>query len=518
MWLMNRARQDPKAEGEWLAESTDPDVATGRIQWSVSRDLLKQAFAEIPPQPPAVFDVRLYLAAIRHGRELIERDTQDHVGQLEQVWSTGFNYSNWRGNVYSYADNPLNAHAAFNIDWGFGPNGMQSPPGHRIAIMSADGGGYSNVGFSVSRERDERTGVGDWVIVGNFARAIENDVDHFNQFVTGTVWKDANLNGMYDVNEGIKDVIVYPGIGDYYAITAEGGGYAFPVTAQGEMLISFSGGNITPTRKRIIVRNSSKLVDLKFSAASAETEISTSGDAFLELGIRDESKFGNNYEGMESSGVRVEFLQNKSDMVLSVDGYDIDNANEIRVYLNGQYIGGMITGPDNGLTTSEYSIPALRQREGINVVQFVPTDPTSTWGVSAMRLRDVTGPVVILNTGIRDTTGFGYGYGSDSHMTVLRRLIPTDGQSNLRIRARGYNTITATAVEAYLNGKFLGHLTAGDRRKSADPTYFYVPAADTINGYNQLQFHFRRAPGLLWGVTKIEAQILNSNYHFTQKH
>lgn len=105
MWLMNRARQDPKAEGEWLAESTDNDVAVGRIQWSVSRDKLKQAFAEIPPQPPAVFDVRLYLAAIRHGRDLMERDAQDHDGQLQQVWATGFNYSNWRGNVYAYADN-----------------------------------------------------------------------------------------------------------------------------------------------------------------------------------------------------------------------------------------------------------------------------------------------------------------------------------------------------------------------------------------------------------------------------
>lgn len=515
IWLMNRARQDPKAEGEWLAESSDSDVSVGRIQWSVSRDILKEAFAAIPPQPPAVFDVRLYLAAIRHGRDLIARDAQDHDGQLEHVWSTGFNYSNWRGNVYAYADNPLNAHAAFNIDWGFGPNGMQSPPGHRIAIMSADGGGYSNVGISVTRERDVRTGIGDWVIVGNFARAVQNNVDHFNNFITGTVWNDLNLNGVYDINEGVKDVIVYPSIGDYYAVTSEGGGYAFPITEQGEMLVSFSGGNIAPTRRRIVVRNNSKLVDLVFSAQSSTEARKSAGtsDAFLELGVRDTQKFGNNYEEMVSSGVTVEFAQNRSDMVLSVDGYDIDNSTELLVYLNEQLIGGMINGPNDGVITSEFSIPALRQQEGTNIITFVPTDPSSTWGVSAMRLRDVTGPVIVLNAGIRDESGYGYGFGSDSHMTVLRRVIYTDGNTNLRIRARGYNAFVPDAVQTYFNGKHLGSLTSGGRRQSALPTYFDVAAADTVAGYNQLEFHFKRLPGLLWGVTKIEAKAIQNIYY-----
>ncbi len=49
LWLMNRARSDPTAEGIWLAESTDPDVAEGRNFFNVDLDMLKSDFHRAHP-------------------------------------------------------------------------------------------------------------------------------------------------------------------------------------------------------------------------------------------------------------------------------------------------------------------------------------------------------------------------------------------------------------------------------------------------------------------------------------
>lgn len=509
MWLMNRARQDPIAEGQWLAESTQIDVGLGRIQWSVSREKLVAAFAAIPPRPPAAFDSRLYRAALRHSLDLREQDAQGHDGQLEKVWESGFDYRTWRGNVYSYADSALNAHAAFNIDWGLGPHGMQNPPGHRIAIMSADDGGYSNVGISVIRDRDPRTVVGDWIVTGNYAKAIVNNIDHFNRFVTGTVWSDKNNNGVYDIGEGLKDVLVYPSRGEFYAVTSVGGGYAFPITSYGETFVSFSGGSVTPSQKRIVLTRRSVLLDLVLhNETEGQVEAGTgSEDAFLRLGVRDLQKFGNGYGTQVVKQLNVEFVGTRSDLILSADGYDIDNRNELRVFLNGQSIGGMHSGPDNGLKTSEFSIPALKQISGINRIEFRPTDINSTWGVRGMRLRDVTGPAIMMQADVQDTIDHGYGVGTDSHVTVLRRHLITDGSSKLRIRAHGFHAISDKAIRVYFNGKELGYLKRGASRRVAEATFFKIPAIDTVKGTNQLEFHFQRKPGSLWGVSRVKAQV-----------
>jgi hypothetical protein len=177
------------------------------------------------------------------------------------VQASGFDYRAWRGNVFSYASSPLNAHAAFNIDWGNGDgSGMQPHRGHRMAIMAIDGD-YTNVGLAAVAEGKPSTAVGPWVITGNYANAQVNGTDQFNRFLVGTVWQDGNGNGRYEPGEGRGGVQVMPDRGDWFALTSAGGGYAIPVTA-GAYMVRFSGGGVSGAiEKRAEVGEQSMRID-----------------------------------------------------------------------------------------------------------------------------------------------------------------------------------------------------------------------------------------------------------------
>ncbi len=205
VWLMNRARANPAVEGEWLATMSDSDVAGARTYFNVDLTSLRAEFSRIADQPPAAFDVRLYNAAESHSEDLIARDKQDHLGQLDRVMAAGFSFSSARGRVFSYATGPVYAHAAFNIDWGGDDGtGMQPGRGHRAAIMGSE----PNLGIAMVSDSSPMTAVGPLVTTANYCTANTSRSNHYNRFLVGTVWRDKNSNEMYDAGEGLADVLV----------------------------------------------------------------------------------------------------------------------------------------------------------------------------------------------------------------------------------------------------------------------------------------------------------------------
>ena len=228
---------------------------------------MQSEFASYAAKPPAAFDARLYQAAKAHSDDLIARDAQDHNQQFDRVTAAGFRFTQCRGNVFSYAGSALNAHAAWNIDWGPGDGtGMQPGRGHRLATMAIDGD-YTNVGLAAVPEANSATEVGPLVTTGNYCRVAENGSDHFNVFVVGTVWQDKNNNSRYDPGEGYGNVMVRPNQGTYYAMTAAGGGYAIPVTTSGALSVSFSGGGVADASRSVTVGGNSVLLDYQVGAA-----------------------------------------------------------------------------------------------------------------------------------------------------------------------------------------------------------------------------------------------------------
>ncbi|MBI5577625.1 MAG: hypothetical protein HY895_00605 [Deltaproteobacteria bacterium] len=275
VWLMNRARSNPAQEGVWLATESDPDIAAARSIWHVDTAVLQNEFAAIPAKPPAAFDVRLYSAAKAHSDYLISIDKQNHDGQFARIDAAGFEFTSAAGIVYSYSEHTVYGHAGFNIDWGSGSDGTQDPPGHRNAIMSVNAN-YANVGYAVVAETALATQVGPQVITGNLCYANTGFANHYNRFLVGTVWIDGNANGQYDPGEGIAGVRVEPDQGDFFAVTANSGGYAIPITAAGDYVVTFSGSMVTlPVDRTVSVAADSLLLDLAYAGDSSVPETNT---------------------------------------------------------------------------------------------------------------------------------------------------------------------------------------------------------------------------------------------------
>lgn len=269
LWLMNRARRDPAAEGAFLSSISDPLIRARLAGFGVDLDALEAEFAGIAPRPPAAFDARLYEAALAHSLDMMARDRQDHQGQRDRVTAAGFRALAYRGNVYAFSQFALEGHAAFNVDWGpGGGTGMQPGRPHRRALMSIDAG-LTNVGLAVVPDTDRLSNVGPFVVTGNYAEADPRFEFHHNRFLVGTVWLDADADGLYDPGEGVEGVAVVPDRGPYYAVTAAGGGYALPILAPGTLRVAFEGAGVPWHSRAVEVGGESVLLDSELGAASA---------------------------------------------------------------------------------------------------------------------------------------------------------------------------------------------------------------------------------------------------------
>ncbi len=500
MWLMNRARQDPQAEGEWLASSNHAEIAGARRFFGVNLTALRTAFNRIKASPPAAFDSRLYTAALQHSQDMIRRDAQDHNNQIQRVRNAGFSYARYRGNVFSYADSALNAHAAFNIDWGYGPNGMQDPPGHRLGIMAVDSD-YSSVGMAAVSESAARTEVGDWVITQNFANVRPDNVTHFNAFVVGTVWKDLNSNNMYDPGEGIEGVTVTPSAGSYYAVTSAGGGYAFPISnATGSVTVRFSGGSVAGFSRVVNVGggNDSVLVDYVVPVNSVPPEaISLTTDR------EDTGEYGRRYgSDRNPTSLSASFTGRGQDLMLSATGYDVDSNKEVTVRLNGRILGYLKPGDNKALQGGNlFSIPSMFQIRGTNVIEFYSQD--KRWGVTDILLSNVTGSTVNIDAAGSNDEAFGWKFGSEGHRTVIRGRYEYD--SNVRLKhelvLKGYNIVNGSQVAVYFNGNHVGYLEKSAKKAFAT-TRLVIPRKHVVEGTNEVEFHMLRRPNKAWGIQK----------------
>lgn len=265
-WLMNRARANPSAEGTFLRTTGNADVENGINFFNVDRNLLQTEFNAIAAKPPAAFDRRLYEASKLHSQYMIANDVQEHTGQIAKV-DAAFSRVAVNVSVFSFADSPVQGHAALNIDWGpGGTGGMQLGRGHRVAIMSNQSTLLTNVGFAMLPDNDINTDAGPLVFSGAYCSANTTVANHYNRFLTGTVWKDTNSNNRYDAGEGLNNVRIQPDSGTFYAITGVAGGWSIPITTPATYNLTFSGsalgGNFIRTAT---VGTTSVLVDTKVS-------------------------------------------------------------------------------------------------------------------------------------------------------------------------------------------------------------------------------------------------------------
>lgn len=514
LYLINRARANPVAEGAWLATDSHPDVASGRNYFNVNVQALQNAFSAISAKPPAAFDVRLYNAAVVHNDDLIARQAQDHNNQLTRVQNAGFDYTQYRGNVYSYSRTPTYAHAGFNIDWGSGPNGMQDPPGHRKAIMSTDGN-YNNIGLAAAyvgntymSDPTPHKRIGEWVVTQNFANADADGSTHFDVFLVGTVYTDLNDNGRYDSGEGHSGVTVMPSSGSYYAVTSAGGGYAIPVTTTGVMSVLFSGNGVNETKSVTLNSSSSVLLDVGRDASAAPRNTgSGSEDLFAMHDVQYDGSWGSK-DGLTSFTIEFENLGH--DLVFV--GRHFNSDSDMTVLLNGQNVATLarfepyvtLNKPE---VKSKLSITRTMQIDGINTLEIIPNMSSGKWKFKQVRLKTVSTPTVTLATDVGIKDDRGYRFGDHSHQTVIHGQFQTSGSSNMELMVKGFHIVTSTTVSVYVNGSFQGYLDVTPS-EGYGRTYMTLSSGTLVSGANDLELRFHRRPGKKWGVTTMRLDHL----------
>ncbi len=240
--LVNRARVDPKAEGRRLVETEDPDVLAAYRSLNVDLDWVlnapEEGFNHLPVAGVLVPNAALTKAARRHTQDMFDNNFQGHGGSdgsqpQDRARDAGYNKLAALGeNVYVSADSVFDGHAAFNVDWGRNePRGIQTPPGHRLAIHNPL---FQEIGVGVINGSKEN--VGPQLVTQEFGT--RHDI---TPFVTGVAYYDLNGNRFYDSGEGLGGIRVDVEGSNFYALTRNSGGFGVPVPRNGRYQVTFSG-------------------------------------------------------------------------------------------------------------------------------------------------------------------------------------------------------------------------------------------------------------------------------------
>lgn len=252
--LINRARKDPISEAKRFETTEDSQILFALEFFGTDLGLLRQdpdhGFQTFSVTQPLAPNRQLQAAAKVHTDDLFENTYQGHVNDAgknagDRINSQGYRFRTWGENVYSTSFNNYYGHAGFQIDWGIGPGGIQSPPGHRITIHN---GAFREVGIGVfngSKQSidpldSKRQDVGPQLVTQVFADSLVS-----SPFITGVAYYDLNQNQFYDVNEGISGLRVESSEGTWFTSSAQSGGYAIPSNGNGDYTMIFSDGVTT---------------------------------------------------------------------------------------------------------------------------------------------------------------------------------------------------------------------------------------------------------------------------------
>jgi uncharacterized protein YkwD len=232
--LTNRFRADPQGElanlvnfsspGVWAGtKSNDPSIAYALNYFGVSASDLAAQFSSLTAAPALAWNSALNVSASSYSNLMVTADQQSHTLDglsLDQRIVNGGYSANWLqvgANLFSSAQSPLHAHAAFVIDWGSGTgttNGIQNPAGHRDLLLNSAmkeiGIGFQNIAIPASNT----IATGPYVVTEHLASQFRYDGTNYisDAILTGSVFQDTILaDAFYTPGEGLagKEIDVY---------------------------------------------------------------------------------------------------------------------------------------------------------------------------------------------------------------------------------------------------------------------------------------------------------------------
>ena len=232
------------------------------------------------------------------------------------------------------------------------------------------------------------------------------------------------------------------------------------------------------------------------------------GDIPLQLGQVENAQYGNNYNGeFEPDGeVTAFFAGTANDLLLSLNGFDIDLGDEVEVLLNGVRLGYLNVGPDEQLNGGDSFRITAAQQAAENILTFKQTyDPAFKWGITNVLL-DVAPPPpltdIVLTLGQPETGAYGNNYNGqfDADGEVTASFAGTS--SDLILSLNGFDVDLGDEIEVLLNGVRLGFLDVGPDEQLNGGNSFLITAAQQ-NADNTLTFKQTYDPIYKWGITNI---------------
>ena len=227
-------------------------------------------------------------------------------------------------------------------------------------------------------------------------------------------------------------------------------------------------------------------------------------DTVLQLSVKDTAQYGQSYNGQTAPDGKVlaGFAGTGEDVLLTFDGFDIDHGNEVEVFLNGESLGILAAGVNNGLSSHQFLIAAEQQQAGDNTIEFVQLgNPAWKWGVTNL-LIEPAGPAITLTLGEIETGSYGNKFAGLSDADGLVQARFTGSDRDLLLTFDGFDIDDGNEVEVLLNGVSLGVLAAGTNNGFA-AYQFTIDAALQQPGENLLTFKQLGAPTWRWGVSNI---------------
>ncbi len=277
--FINRARADANAEAQRLVTTTDEDVLSAIDFFGVDLGVVVNQFATLTQTlPPLSMNAQLTTAARLHSQDMFNNVFQGHFSSDDPVSPNelgdssgdrarhqGYTFMNLGENVFSSARSVFESHAAFEIDWGFTPTGIQDPPGHRTNIH---GSAFreAGIGIVLGTNSSGDDSVGPILITHDFGVQLIGATP----FITGVAYDDQNGNTFYDIGEGLGGINVDVNGSDFFAVTVTTGGYSVPVPGNGNYSVTFSSPSITDQTTQVVISNSeNKKLDYTPQAASS---------------------------------------------------------------------------------------------------------------------------------------------------------------------------------------------------------------------------------------------------------
>ncbi len=270
--LINAARANPAAEGQMLANVTDPEILRYYQYYQVSTSQLVSDFNGYAAKPPLALNSNLNTSSRQQSLYMASAGVQTHTSADgttfdKRISATGYQWSGLGENIYAYAETPFFGHVGLMADWGV------PSLDHRANVMNDDTSFPTFREIGISCVPSSINNFGPLVITEDFGTPSDSGV----AYLTGVVYQDSNGNGSYDEGEGFANVTVTPDGGNYYAVTSAAGGFVIPLptTGSGTLTITASGGSLGSPRTKTVAYTAGTNVKVDFTTADAVGAVSS---------------------------------------------------------------------------------------------------------------------------------------------------------------------------------------------------------------------------------------------------